>query len=278
MKKKHVVVLFSGGLDSTYLVWKNLIDGNTVTPFYIEIENNRNKSILEKNRIILLQKEFRKEFGYNIDDVQFGLKLHVNLNDNLFLRQVPIWLLGALFSQSANEIQIGYVSNDDAIPYLDDIKKIYNEYSRISEKLVPLKFPITKMSKFEMMKQLPHQYAQLIVSCENPEIIGRKTDAFVKYKPCCDCVPCKNIISSNYYYTYNFPEIYKEKMDEIKIREVKRLGYKVTKYDGSDVLKDEFPISNIKGVQLTLDFDYTQNYEYEKDCEMKQVNSILYGS
>ena len=51
---KKVGVLFSSGLDSTYLVWKNLKDGNTVVPIYIEIENNKRKTILEKNRIKLI--------------------------------------------------------------------------------------------------------------------------------------------------------------------------------------------------------------------------------
>jgi len=57
---KKVAVLFSGGLDSTYLVWKNLNEGNIVYPIYIEIENNITKTILEKNRIELLYKEFYK--------------------------------------------------------------------------------------------------------------------------------------------------------------------------------------------------------------------------
>ena len=48
---KKVAVFFSGGLDSTYLVWKNLSDGNTVLPVYVEIENNEVKTILEKNRM-----------------------------------------------------------------------------------------------------------------------------------------------------------------------------------------------------------------------------------
>ena len=57
---KRVGVLFSGGLDSTYLVWKNLKEGNTVVPIYLEIANNEDKSKLEKNRIELLRKVFNK--------------------------------------------------------------------------------------------------------------------------------------------------------------------------------------------------------------------------
>lgn len=45
---KKVAVLFSSGLDSTYLIWKNLNEGNEVFPIYITISNNENKTILEK--------------------------------------------------------------------------------------------------------------------------------------------------------------------------------------------------------------------------------------
>jgi 7-cyano-7-deazaguanine synthase in queuosine biosynthesis len=60
---KKVAVLFSGGLDSTYLIWKNLKDGNQVFPIYVEIQNNETKTILEKNRTELLFREFSKEFN-----------------------------------------------------------------------------------------------------------------------------------------------------------------------------------------------------------------------
>ncbi len=130
---KKVAVLFSSGLDSTYLVWKNLKEGNIVTPIYIEIQNNEVKTIIEKNRIKLLYDEFSKEFNgsSNYDDhkimpIQYLLSTSVHANeDSLHFKQVPIWIFALVFSQGLNvdEIQIGYVSNDDAIPYLSDIKK-----------------------------------------------------------------------------------------------------------------------------------------------------------
>lgn len=41
---KKVGVLFSGGIDSTYLIWKNLKEGNYVIPFYVEIINNEKQT------------------------------------------------------------------------------------------------------------------------------------------------------------------------------------------------------------------------------------------
>ena len=105
---KKVAILFSGGLDSTYLVWKNLTDGNEVYPIYIEIENNQNKTILEKNRIKLLWREFKNEFNYNklinkslLHDIQYVLKVNVSSReDSLYFKQIPIWMFAMAFLQS----------------------------------------------------------------------------------------------------------------------------------------------------------------------------------
>jgi hypothetical protein len=230
---KKVAVLFSSGLDSTYLVWKNLKEGNEVTPVYFEINNNENKTIMEKNRIELLVKEFNidTELKSRVNRVEYAIDVGVVVyNDKLYFKQIPIWLLGLIYIQGldVDEIQIGYVANDDAIPYLNDIKKIYKSYQPICEKLIPLTFPLTKTKKCDMAKLLPKQYMNLIYTCENPRIIdSTRQNEKIEYEPCCNCVPCKLIISSNYYETGEFSEIYKEKMINNKIQEVNKLGYKV---------------------------------------------------
>lgn len=237
---KKVAVLFSSGLDSTYLVWKNLKEGNEVTPVYFEINNNENKTIMEKNRIELLIKEFRNdtELKSRINNIEYAINVGVQIyNNTLFFKQIPIWLLGLVYIQDlgVDEIQIGYVSNDDAIPYLNDIKKIYKSYKSISEKIVPLIFPLMKYKKWQMISELPSQYKKLIFTCENPRINeSTKDNTIIEYTPCCNCVPCKAIISSNYYETGEFPKIYKDNMIKNKIEDVNKLGYKVVDKDGND--------------------------------------------
>lgn len=105
---KKVAVLFSGGLDSTYLVWKNLKDGNEVFPVYIEIENNEVKSKLEKNRTKLLWREFENEFRKTdidygdspIKDIQYSVSVGVKAReDSLYFKQMPIWIFSLMFMQ-----------------------------------------------------------------------------------------------------------------------------------------------------------------------------------
>ena len=244
---KKVAVLFSGGLDSTYLVWKNLKDGNEVQLIYIEIQNNKVKSTIEKNRIGLLVKEFRKEFNKDeeegwseerhIHDVRYILKIDVDAReDSLLFKQVPIWIIAALFSQDLNvdEIQITYVANDDAIGYLSDIKKAYKSYKPLMRYLKPLVFPLSKVPKYEMAHHLPKQYRNFIFSCEMPTIIGPEDAEFIEYKPCCGCTPCKHIISDNYYGLGEFPEYYKENILKQHVHEINSFGYKVVDKEGKE--------------------------------------------
>lgn len=266
---KKIGVLFSSGLDSTYLVWKNLNDGNQVVPIYIEITNNKVKSIMEKNRIGLLHKEFKKEFNnindelnyYRDDnlmkDVHYVLDVGVSANeDSLHFKQVPIWILGIMFCQSLklDEIQIGYVCNDDAIPYLQDIQKIYKSYQSITNNLIPLKFPLSKKRKWELVQDLPKKYLDLIFSCENARIIGSEDAELIEYEPCCECVPCNTIISSNYYY-HEMPQIYADGILKKRVRELSSKGFTIKDKDGDVVNGWDSMEVRKEPYQLTINFD-----------------------
>lgn len=263
---KKVGVLFSGGLDSTYLVWKNLVDGNGVIPIYVEITNNRNKSILEKNRIKLLHKEFEKEFNTStetlIRNIQYRVKIDVDapFEDSLYFKQVPIWLLATLFSQNldVDELQIGYVMNDDAISYLDDIQKVYQSYGSLLKYMKPLVFPLKKDNKNYMFRDLPSKYSDNIISCENASIIGPEDAEVVKYEPCCECVPCSHIIASDYYGTGKFPNNYKKNLIHNYVKKITDNGYDVIDKEGKkyELWPDKI---NKQPYQLSFDFDCGSN-------------------
>lgn len=260
---KRIGILFSGGLDSTYLVWDNLKKGNEVVPIYIEITNNGSKTILEKNRVKLLFEKFRDEFENNINYIEYVLTAGLCANeDSLYFKQVPIFILGLMFCQSMglDEIQIGYVGNDDAIPFLNDIEKIYKSYKSyksIQENLVPLKFPLKKLRKYELGAGLPTSYLDLIISCENPRIIGSETADFIEYEPCCECAPCKTIIHTEYY-GLGFPKLYKEKLTKLKIDELSREGYKIIDSEGVDCSEDMCKVLEVREpYQLKLDLDWS---------------------
>jgi 7-cyano-7-deazaguanine synthase in queuosine biosynthesis len=216
---KNVGVLFSGGVDSTYLIWKNLKEGNRVHPYYIEIKNNENKTKLEKNRIELLFTEFKKEYPDLITNIKYGMDIYITESNGLSYVQMPIWLLGVLFFSDRNidEFQIGYVCGDDMVSYVDDILKIYNSYKSVKNYDVKLKFPILKMHKDIIYSELPPKYLSLTVTCENPTIIEGNGD-IIDYTPCCHCNPCKKIMSS---YLSFYGSKYKNVVDENAINSLR---------------------------------------------------------
>jgi hypothetical protein len=262
---KRVAVLFSGGLDSTYLVWKNLKDGNHVVPIYVEIENNHIKTVLEKNRVELLHKEFEKEFpcdydGRKIRDINYALKVSVGTSESsLYFKQMPIWIFALMYCQSLeiDELQIGYVGNDDAISYLNDLQNIYNSYQPIFETMKPLAFPLSKYHKYMMVTELPKQYLKLVVSCEQPTIVGKEDVEIIQYEPCGVCTPCKNIIAGNYYGSNNFPEYYKKAVKRYHAAGLRNIGYKIINEKGEDIGKwdDMFKKEIKKPYQLELQFE-----------------------
>lgn len=278
---KKVAVLFSGGLDSTYLVWKNLKDGNEVIPIYVEIQNNEVKTKLEKNRVKLLCKEFAKEFDANksmfekkqLHDVEFAISVGVHANEgSLYFKQMPIWIFSIVFLQGISEIdeiQIGYVSNDDAISYLDDIQNIYKSYQAICEPMKPLVFPLTKNKKYLMAHELPPQYLKLIFSCENAKIIGSEDAEIIKYEACCECVPCKRIIAEDYYGFDQYPEPYHKNLDYLHVRALHRKGYKVVDENGKEFWSINDMLSPSKEpYQLSFDFN-CGNYDEQLECDME---------
>lgn len=282
MERKKVVVLFSGGLDSTYLIWDNLKRGNKVLPIYIDIGNNDVKTKIEKNRIKLLYDLFFDEFNELIETPIDVLKLTIlySLNDDLLFKQLPIWLLSILFVQDKyiDEIQIGYVSNDDIVPFVNDINKIYKSYKSILNNPTPLKFPLLKKTKYQIANELPEKYMDLIVSCENPKIENSdNNDNIIKYKPCCCCEPCKRIMITGFYGKHIFPDNYGIEIINNHIDLLNNNGYKV--YDGNDVRCrfDTMPFVKEHVKQLKIPFDYNDDVKIDKEVLIdNNVKKITY--
>ncbi len=86
-----------------------------------------------------------------------------------------------------------------------------------------------------MAHKLPSNYLNLIFSCENASIIGSVDAEKIEYEPCCECVPCRTIIASNYYEKGYFPENYSKNLKRHYARQLERLSCKVVNYDGKTI-------------------------------------------
>lgn len=192
---KDILVAFSGGLDSTALVYENLKKGNRVRGLYVEIKNNTDKVLVEKHQVEKIVKLFEAEFPdqFRLD---MGSEIYVHYTSGIKFAQISFWLFALLYHGCGNysEVHIGAVMNDDMVSFIDDIQGIWEAYGWLNEKEhPPLLFPFTKKSKFELVELLPKEYRELVVFCEDPNIIKKPKGRSKKleFVRCGRCHSCK---------------------------------------------------------------------------------------
>lgn len=217
-----VGVLFTGGLDSTYLLYKNLKEGKEVTPFYIEITTNVEKTKMERRSCQKIWDLLRNEFGYKLnymkDIVTIGISYQCT--GSSALPQMPLWIFGCwqlqgYYRKELTELQIGYVMNDDAISYLEEMKKVYYSYECLVDEhyeggMIPLNFPLIKYNKKQIMDLIPENIAAEVMSCESVIEIGDD------HYSCGECNPCTKYkqMETPYYNSYlaqKFTQLYSYK-------------------------------------------------------------------
>ena len=188
MKKTHV--LWSGGLDSTYLVQLLLSKGATVYASYVRLENNEAKTKMEMAAIQKMVPIFKQRYAgfiHHDKEATMVFSSEYSLPD---LHQVLPWLTAAqmIIHPDAEELAIGYVMNDCAISYLPEIRGIWKAMCCLSSsrKKPTIVFPLIKETKLSIYHQLLPELRGLTVTCEQP-----KTMDDGSWSPCGVCVPCQ---------------------------------------------------------------------------------------
>lgn len=192
MSKKNVYVLWSGGMDSTYLIQKLLTENDNVnvTTGYVEVMNNVNKTKNELKAIKKLLPILTSKYGDRFSHMGIVYKTDVICPSMRFgLEQMPLWI-SALVSTTPVETDLlclGYVMCDCAISYLKELQDLIKAYNKISDiKLPKLTFPISKYPKWMILEKLDKQLKPHVVWCENPVEVDNEL------KPCKRCEACKH--------------------------------------------------------------------------------------
>lgn len=186
-----ISVLWSGGLDSTYLI-QHLLDENSkniVWASYVELKNNKEKTEMELNAIKkmlpYLNEKYKERFKYLGVVCSFDI---IKIGNCSGFAQLPLWISAIISttSKDVNKIAIGYVMNDDAIAYLPEFKKIVKSYNAISYNPYPqIIFPIHKYKKHDIIPKLTSELLQHVVWCEYPNVVAGE------YSACGQCETCR---------------------------------------------------------------------------------------
>lgn len=185
----------SSGFDSTYLLWKNLKEGNKVIPLYIDTNLNLKQKELEIKNLKIICHYFSDKFNFfNIDSWPKIVKVDVDKSKGVPLQLPQVWIYGAyIYLHSIdikiNEIQLGYIMNDDALSYLDEIKNLWKAFNLFQKGWEPvtakITFPIIKYPKNYLIEIASDEYPEIfhkIHFCEKP----LKNDSNCKSCPSCE--------------------------------------------------------------------------------------------
>lgn len=183
-------VLFSGGSDSTGMIYRLLKGGHTVHAHTIIISNNVGQTIREKLAVESLSKMFKKDFKNTYNHDGNIIEVTVNIpkrNDTPGYKQIPLLLTALQYLPPANNkthrTAIGITKTDpeeyrtilstkfnNELRYLPEVVR-YDRLNRIPK----LVFPVSTISRIKVWDALPNRYKKHVTWCEYsdelPEII-----------------------------------------------------------------------------------------------------------
>lgn len=185
--------MWSGGLDSTYLLWLRLKEGWTVDILYTDLRNNGDTNKWE----ILARKRLKKELLSLKGNIRTEIEYRVPVIHNassVILPQIFLWVQTILFNFDSKKhscIELGYVKGDDfwhhkdkVLEYLEIATSIHKPELKIKNIQYPLEW-FTKASIINKLKSDPvgKKLLPLIRYCEETkrEACG-KCPSCIKHK------------------------------------------------------------------------------------------------
>lgn len=155
-------VLWSGGLDSTYLLQKLLEDGEKVAAFYVEIKNNVEKTKRERAAIESMVPFFAgKPFSFkpitSIEMFAGSVKLR--------RQQIPFLLFAAIHLRGP--VALGAVKDDDFAGDIPNVVAIVEALNKFRYSPLVIEHPLLDLTKAEIYERLDPFLRERITFCQN---------------------------------------------------------------------------------------------------------------
>lgn len=179
MSDKRPLVLFSGGLDSTFNMLRHTIEGESVDYVYIDGGQGKNKVEAEQatiDRIVnALQEHARRKEKHVRHRFSTWPLSKVNFcnTPSAGWRQPIPWLVSALEvvdPAKHSVVEVSYVQGDEIISRIPELKAAWAAMWSVTKlgEVVPLEFPLKDISKQAILCQMPAELYNLTWVCETP--------------------------------------------------------------------------------------------------------------
>lgn len=147
MKNKSILISWTGGLDSTYLVYDYLCKGYNVKTVYLDFIGNGQQSVREKKAIQDMISCYFGKFNHK-HLVSNELSMFTGISNLHFQQMLPLILNLAYSYTDEDEVAVGYVMNDDAVSFIDEIQNLWSSINSFCKTPMPkLSFPLLKTKK-----------------------------------------------------------------------------------------------------------------------------------
>lgn len=189
---KTVVIYWTGGMDSTFLLYYYLMHGYHVITQWVDLGNNPKKTQAEKEarKAIIGQMKLvfepTKLFARLKQMDKPVMKIEFVGKSRAELPQALAWVLATSTYTVDHEVVMGYCNGDDAIGYLPQIKNFINSMNtNMLHTPVKVSFPLAGMKKAWYAKAMPACILHATHHCEGIDELDYETPEK------CDCAPCK---------------------------------------------------------------------------------------
>ena len=196
MSKAKDIILFSGGMDSTYLLWRYLKDNRPVHVHHVSLRNRTEamwqpQDAAAARILVRLQKEFT--FGYTESKHEWFCTKPIAFDSDVLL--LHLQCLVKSFKGYELTLNLGWTHEGMVRPIIKRrlarnatgglwtaLRNSLNNPSYVPKELT---FPLLEWGtdRRDMIRDLPQNLLDLTWSCRRPD----------NGKPCGKCVPCKQI-------------------------------------------------------------------------------------
>jgi len=195
MSEKKRIVFWSGGYDSTLILWNEAKRAkenheNFITAWSLKWdrlgENKVKSEELCRKSFIAFVKE---SLGIRIDNEVIELKHDMQPFSN-GLSQAPLFMsLCAYMAQDGDLILFGFHRGDDFWHYVGEFNRVLDSVNKSMKKTVKYTFPLEWEAKADIVRQVREEGIERYCwTCEG---------ATTLMVPCNNCVPCRNLAIAN---------------------------------------------------------------------------------
>lgn len=205
LKTGSIGIVYSGGYDSTVLMLQALMNGETVKPI---IFNFAQDDIIKAVNLSILKNRFGENLLEPIWFDFFGLQggmCGTQCTQQLAIHNMLTYLSNDVL-KSLKEIQVGYVMNDDAVSFQEELKDVVSTGFKIQDKVnVPITYPLIQKHKYYIDDFIQQHlgFNHLCLSCQFPSFNYYKdSDAlYIITTTCNGCTSCMHsqLYNLNFY-------------------------------------------------------------------------------